>query len=280
MRKYSTKFKTKNLLIGLDNKPKNFVIDINGIKIAGKNFIVIAGPCAAESKNQLLSTARAVKKSGANVFRAGLFKPRTSPYNFGGLGEKGLELLKLVKEQTGLPIITEAMSLEQLNLVSDFADIIQIGSRNMYNYPLLIAAGKQKKPVLLKRGFSATIEELLLAAEYIASQGNKKIILCERGIRTFADYTRNTLDLSAVPILKKLTYLPVIVDPSHATGQRELIEPLSLAGAACGADGLMVEVHNCPEKALSDGQQSLSFKEFKRLMKKIKKIIKALKNPK
>ncbi len=205
------------------------------------------------------------------MLRGGLFKPRTSPYSFQGLGKNGLEILREVREKIGLPIVVEAMSVEQIKLLSECVDVFQIGSRNMYNYPLLLALGKQEKPILLKRGFSATIYEFLSSAEYIASQGNKKIILCERGIRTFEKYTRNTLDLSAIPVLKKIIYLPVIVDPSHATGRKDLIEPLSLAAVACGADGLMIEVHNCPNKALSDGEQSLPLKDFERLMKKVKK---------
>lgn len=272
------KINLKKLLIGREKRPKNYHFDVDGIKIGDRNFLVIAGPCAVENKNQLLSTARAIKKSGANVFRAGLFKPRTSPYSFRGLEEKGLKLLSLVKKETGLPIVTEVMSIDKIEIISRYVDILQIGSRNMYNYPLLLAAGRQKKPVLLKRSFSATIEELLLSAEYIASQGNKKIILCERGIRTFDSQTRNTLDLSAIPVIKKLSYLPVIIDPSHATGRRDLIEPMALAAVACGADGLMIEVHNCPRKALSDGQQSLSLDEFGKLMRKIRKIKKVLKN--
>lgn len=270
------KINLEKFLISREKRPKNYHFDINGIRVGSGNFLIIAGPCAAENKNQLLSTARAIKKSGANIFRAGLFKPRTSPYSFRGLGIKGLELLRLAKKETNLPIVTEVMSIGQIDIISKYADILQIGSRNMYNYPLLLAVGKQEKPILLKRGFSATIEELLLSAEYIASQGNKKIILCERGIRTFDSQTRNTLDLSAIPIIKKLSYLPVIVDPSHATGRRDLIEPMALAAVACGADGLMIEVHNCPRKALSDGRQSLSCSEFKRLMKKVKRILRVL----
>lgn len=277
MNNYLTRIKTPKL-ISKRNRPKDFFMDICGVKIGNGNLFIIAGPCAVENKKQLLLVAQKIKKSGGHILRGGIFKPRTSPYSFRGLGEKGLKILKAVKEKTGLPIITEVMSIEQIDSVSKYADILQIGSRNMYNYPLLLAVGKQGKPTLLKRGFSATLEELLLSAEYIASQGNKKIILCERGIRTFENSARNTLDLSAVPILKRLTYLPVVVDPSHATGRRDLIEPMSMAALACGADGLMIEVHNQSEKALSDGQQSLTPNEFEKLMRKIKKMTKVLKN--
>lgn len=268
MNNYLEQIQTKKLLVGKENKPRNFKIKIKGVEI-GKKFLVIAGPCAAENEKQVLATARGVKRSGADIFRAGMFKPRTSPYSFQGMGEKGIEFLRLVKKETDLPIVSEVMNIEQVNLLSSFVDIFQIGARNMYNYPLLSELGRQPKPVLLKRGFSATLEEFLLSAEYIALGGNKKIILCERGVRTFIDHARFTLDLAAVPILKSLTFLPIIIDPSHAAGRRELVEPLSLAAVACGADGLMVEVHYRPKEALSDREQLLSLPQFQCLLRKI-----------
>ncbi|MBN8046863.1 3-deoxy-7-phosphoheptulonate synthase [Paraclostridium sp. AKS46] len=234
--------------------------------------IIMAGPCAIESYEQLLETAKFIKSNGANMLRGGAFKPRTSPKSFQGLKEEGLEILKAVKKETNLPVITELMDARDLDKLYEVADVIQIGSRNMQNFTLLSEVGKQDKPVMLKRGISSTITEWIGAAEYIAVGGNNKIIMCERGIRTYNDYTRNTLDIAAVPIIKKETNLPVIVDPSHATGVRYLVKPMSIASLAAGADGIMVEVHPNPDEALSDGPQSLHFEEFKDLMESIKKL--------
>ena len=238
--------------------------------VVKEDKIIMAGPCAIESYEQLLETAKFVKSQGANVLRGGAFKPRTSPNSFKGLKEEGLEILKAVKEETGLAVITELMDIRDLEKLYEVSDIIQIGSRNMQNFTLLTEIGKQDKPIMLKRGIAATISEWIGAAEYIAVEGNNKIIMCERGIRTYNDYTRNTLDLAAVPIIQKETNLPVIVDPSHGTGVRYLVKPMSLAAMACGADGLMIEVHPNPSEALSDGMQSLHFDEFEDLMKSIK----------
>jgi 3-deoxy-7-phosphoheptulonate synthase len=258
-------------------KKENSVIEIgNGVRIGGNEVIVIAGPCSVESEEQILTAAREVKKRGAKILRGGAFKPRTSPYSFQGLKEKGLELLKLAKKETGLPVITEALSIAQLEKVAEVADIIQIGARNMQNFALLEAAGKMKKPVMLKRGMMATMEEFLMSAEYVLSNGNPNVILCERGIRTFEKYTRNTLDISAIPMLKSLSHLPVVSDPSHGTGKRNLVIPVSLASVAAGADGLMVEVHPEPEKALSDGAQSLTPEMFGDLMERVRKVAKAV----
>lgn len=237
--------------------------------IIKEDTLVMAGPCAIESYEQLLETAKFVKSQGANILRGGAYKPRTSPNSFQGLKEEGLEILKAVKKETGLPVITELMDARELDKLYEVADIIQIGSRNMQNFTLLTEVGKQDKPVMLKRGISASISEWIGAAEYIAVGGNQNIIMCERGIRTYNDYTRNTLDLAAVPIIQKETGLPVIVDPSHATGVRYLVKPMSIAALAAGADGIMVEVHPDPVNALSDGMQSLHFNEFEDLMKSI-----------
>ncbi|MGL5311728.1 MAG: 3-deoxy-7-phosphoheptulonate synthase [Peptostreptococcaceae bacterium] len=244
--------------------------DNNEKIIVRQDKIIMAGPCAIESYEQLLETAKFVKSKGANMLRGGAFKPRTSPDSFQGLKEEGLEILKAVKKETGLPVITELMDARELDKLSEVADIIQIGSRNMQNFTLLTEVGKQDKPVMLKRGLCASISEWIGAAEYIAVGGNDKIIMCERGIRTYNDYTRNTLDLAAVPIIQKETGLPVVVDPSHATGVRYLVKPMSIAALAAGADGLMVEVHPDPINALSDGMQSLHFDEFEDLMNSIK----------
>ncbi len=252
--------------------PEDTVIDICGRKIGGGNFQVIAGPCSIETKEQIIEVANDVKKSGAHLLRGGAFKPRTSPYAFQGLHEQGLELLLEAKKATGLPVVTEIMSAEHLPLFED-VDVIQVGARNMQNFELLKELGKLDKPILLKRGLANTIDELLMSAEYIMAGGNEKVILCERGIRTFETSTRNTLDISAIPVLKQKTHLPVIVDPSHAAGIRALVEPLSLAAVAAGADGLMIEVHNNPEKALCDGAQSLTPEMFDRLMVKINRAI-------
>ncbi len=232
--------------------------------------IVMAGPCSVESKEQIFQTARAVKAAGAHILRGGVFKPRTSPYAFQGMGKEGLLLMRAAADEVGMPIVTELMDESNLDLVYQYADMIQIGSRNMYNYSLLKIVGQLDKPILLKRGMSATIQEWIMAAEYIASSGNKDVVLCERGIRTFDTYTRNTLDLTAVPILKGETGLPVIVDPSHGTGIRDLVEPMSMAALACGADGLMIEVHIDPDNALSDGPQSLTPEQFQHLMTKVR----------
>lgn len=252
------------------------IVNIDGVEVGGSEVVVIAGPCAVESREQLFETARAVKASGARILRGGAFKPRSSPYNFQGLGEEGLKLLANIRKETGMPVVTEVMDTRQVDLVASYADMIQIGSRNMQNYPLLKEAGMCRKPVLLKRGMMATIEEYLLAAEYILNQGNEQVILCERGIRTFETTTRNTLDLSAVPMLKRLTHLPVIVDPSHGTGLRWMVPSMAKAAVAVGADGLIIEVHYKPEEAICDGYQSLSPNEFAQLMTDLKKIAQAL----
>lgn len=252
------------------------IVNINGIRVGGPEIVVIAGPCAVESHEQLFETARSVKAGGANILRGGAFKPRSSPYNFQGLGEEGLKLLSIIRKETGLPVVTEVMDTRQVELVASYADMIQIGSRNMQNYPLLKEAGMCRKPVLLKRGMMATVDELLLAAEYILNQGNEQVILCERGIRTFETSTRNTLDLSAIPMLKRLSHLPVIVDPSHGTGLRWMVPPMAKAAIAAGADGLIMEVHYNPEEALCDGFQSLNLEEFDQLMSDLKKIAHAI----
>ena len=237
----------------------------------GKDFLVIAGPCSVESEQQVMDIAVSVKKSGAQIIRGGAYKPRTSPYSFQGLGRVGLEYLRKAGDAVGLPIITEVVDTRDVFLVSEYADVLQIGARNMQNFSLLQEVGKVNRPVLLKRGMNATIEEWLNCAEYIMSSGNKNVVLCERGIRTHEKYTRNTLDLSAVVAIKHLTHLPIIVDPSHATGRREMIEPMSLASIAAGCDGLMVEVHNNPSVALSDAEQQLTLEEFDLLMRRVKK---------
>ncbi len=250
--------------------PENSVVSVGDLKIGGGDLVVIAGPCAVESEKQIVSIAEAVKAAGADMLRGGAFKPRTSPYDFQGLGEEGIRCLLKAKKETGLPIISEIISEENLDLFED-VDVLQIGSRNMQNYSLLKAVGKTNKPVLLKRGISATYEEVLASAEYIMAEGNRNVILCERGIRSFETYTRNTLDIAAVPVLKELSHLPVAVDPSHASGRRELVPALSRAAVAAGADALMVEVHCRPEEALSDGRQSLSCEEFAAMMKEIRR---------
>lgn len=249
--------------------PDDTIIDVCGRKVGGKHLQVIAGPCSVENEAQILATAIAVKEAGATMLRGGAFKPRTSPYAFQGLHGEGIKLLLKAKAETGLPIVTEIMSFSDLDLFAD-VDIIQVGARNMQNFELLKALGKCDKPILLKRGLANTIEELLMSAEYIMAGGNKNVILCERGIRTFETMTRNTLDLSAVPLLKQISHLPVVVDPSHATGLTKLIEPLSLAAIACGADALEIEVHNDPKAALSDGAQSLTPRQFSAVMANLK----------
>ncbi len=251
--------------------PQDTVVDIHGIKIGGGNFQIIAGPCSIETEEQITGIAEDVKKSGAKLLRGGAFKPRTSPYAFQGLRNEGLKLLIEAKKKTGMPIVTEIMDASHIDLF-DEVDVIQVGARNMQNFELLKKLGKLNKPILLKRGLANTIEELLMSAEYIMAGGNENVILCERGIRTFETYTRNTLDLSAVPLLKELTHLPIVVDPSHATGIARLVEPMAMAAAAAGADGLMIEVHNNPEKALCDGPQSITPAQFDRIVKKVKQI--------
>jgi 3-deoxy-7-phosphoheptulonate synthase len=263
-------------LASRDFHPKDTVVSINGITVGGKQVVVMAGPCAVESHDQLLEAAWAVKEAGGRVLRGGAFKPRSSPYSFQGLGEKGLRLLAKAREETGLPVVTEVMEPQQVPLVTTHADILQVGARNMQNYALLHAVGKAQRPVLLKRGLMSTMEELLMAAEYILSHGNDRVILCERGIRTFEPYTRNTLDISAVPMLKQLSHLPVVVDPSHGTGKWELVEPVSRAAVAAGADGLLIEVHPHPEEALSDGAQSLKPDRFTRLMQGLRPVAEAV----
>ncbi|MFC2122949.1 3-deoxy-7-phosphoheptulonate synthase, partial [Bacteroidota bacterium] len=256
-------------LVSRETQPEATVISIGDIHIGAGEPVIMAGPCAIESEEQALTTAIQVKEYGAGVYRGGAFKPRTSPYSFQGLGEKGLKILRKVREETGLLIVTEATDHANLEIVEKYADIIQIGARNMQNYSLLRLAGQVSKPVLLKRGFAATIDELLMAAEYIMSEGNTQVILCERGIRTFADNTRNTLDLSAILAIKEVSHLPIIVDPSHAAGRREYVIPLSRGAIAVGADGLLVEVHHDPPHALSDGMQSLYPQQFAQLMMEI-----------
>lgn len=251
--------------------PDNTVISVEGQNIGGDNFCVMSGPCSVESREQMCEIATKVKKSGASFIRGGAFKPRTSPYAFQGLRADGIDLLLEAKKETGLPIVTEIMSLAHIDLFSD-VDIIQVGARNMQNFELLKALGHSDKPILLKRGLANTIEELLMSAEYIASGGNTNIIFCERGIRTFETMTRNTLDISAVPLIKKLSHLPIIIDPSHAAGRTDLVKSLSMAAVAAGADGLMIEVHNCPKKALSDGAQSLTPEAFDEVMCDVKKL--------
>jgi 3-deoxy-7-phosphoheptulonate synthase len=250
-------------------EPEDTVIDVGGVKIGGQELVVMAGPCAAETREQVMSTARAVKAAGARILRGGAFKPSTSPYSFRGLGEEGLKLLAEAKEETGLPLITEVLTPQDVELVVKYADILQVGARNMQNFVLLDEVGRAGKPVMLKRGLSATIQEWLLAAEYILAQGNRQLILCERGIRTFETYTRNTMDVSAIPIVHKETHLPIIADPSHGTGKWELVLPMALASVAAGADGLMIEVHPTPDTALKDGAQSLTFEHFGELMKRV-----------
>lgn len=246
--------------------PRNTVVRVNGVAIGGDEIVIMAGPCAIESEKQLLDTARQVKADGANILRGGAFKPSTSPYHFRGLGKKGLEMLAKTREETGMPVITEVMTPNDVELVANYVDILQIGARNMQNFILLDEVGKTRKPVMLKRGLSSTIQEWLLAAEYILAQGNEQLILCERGIRTFETSTRNTMDISAIPIIKKVSHLPIIADPSHATGKWYLVAPLALAAIAAGADGLMVEVHPNPALALKDGAQSLTFENFRQFV--------------
>ncbi len=258
------------------SKPDPAIVDVHGLRFGSEKVVIIAGPCSVENHEQLMETAKAVKSAGGMILRGGAFKPRSSPYNFQGLGEEGLKLLEEARARTGLPIVTEVMDTRLVELVAGYTDILQVGSRNMQNYPLLKEVGRLRKPVLLKRGMMSTIEEFLLAAEYILNQGNEQVILCERGIRTFETSTRNTLDLSAVPMLKHLSHLPVIVDPSHGTGHRWMVPAMAKAAVAAGADGLIIEVHYKPEEALCDGHQSLSPDEFTRLMTDLRKIAQAV----
>ncbi len=259
-------------LVSREFYPENTVVDVGGVLVGGRELVAMAGPCAVESREQCLIIAEHVARSGAKLFRGGAYKPRTSPYSFQGLGEEGLKILAEVRERTGLRIVTEAIDTEVLDTVAEYADLIQIGARNMQNFSLLKKAGRQPKPILLKRGMSATLEELLMAAEYIMNEGNRGIVLCERGVRTFADHTRNTLDLSAVPFVKRTSHLPIIVDPSHGTGKRHKVLPLSRAAIAAGADGLLIEVHHDPANALSDGPQSITPDMFDDLIGEVRAI--------
>jgi 3-deoxy-7-phosphoheptulonate synthase len=263
-------------LVSREVKPDDTVLKIAGIPVGGNEVLVIAGPCSVENREQVLSTGRAVKAAGARMLRGGAFKPRTSPYEFQGLKSDGLALLAETRAQTGLPIVTEVKDTATLNAVAEVADILQVGARNMQNFSLLEAVGDLRKPVLLKRGLSATLKELLMAAEYIVARGNTQVILCERGIRTFETSTRNTFDINAIPMLKQLTHLPVLADPSHGIGVRHGVAPLARAAIAAGADGIIVEVHPEPAKALSDGQQSLTFPEFEELMRSVRAVATAV----
>jgi len=257
-------------------RPENTIVEIGDVRIGGDTVVIMAGPCSVESEEQIFKIAEIVKKSGAKILRGGAFKPRTSPYSFQGLGEKALKLMRRAADEYGLFVVTEVMDTRQVGIVEEFSDILQIGARNSQNFTLLREVGKTRKPVLLKRGMAETIEELLMSAEYVMSEGNEHVILCERGIRTFESYTRNTLDISAIPVIHKLSHLPIIVDPSHGTGIRDKVIPMARAAIAAGADGLIVEVHHNPEIALSDGAQSLYPDQFARMMKEIKAIAKTI----
>jgi 3-deoxy-7-phosphoheptulonate synthase len=259
-------------LVSREVKTEDSIVRVGDVPVGGHALTIVAGPCAVESREQTLIVARAIKEAGAHILRGGAFKPRTSPYSFQGLGEEGLRILADAREATGLPVVTEALDNEGVDLVERYADAIQIGARNMQNFSLLKRAGRAKKPVILKRGLSATLEEFLMSAEYILSEGNYDVILCERGVRTFSDFSRNTLDLAIVPAVKKISHLPILVDPSHGTGSREKVAPLSRAAAAVGADGLMIEVHHAPNTALSDGPQSVTPEMFEELMRDLRQI--------
>src|SRR5712675_1201840 len=259
-------------LVSREARPEDSIIDVGGVDVGGNGIIVVGGPCAVESLDQARAIAEGIRNAGGQLFRGGAYKPRTSPYSFQGLGEEGLEILARVREEFDLPIVTEAIDNEALTLVDQYADCIQIGARNMQNFSLLKMAGRARKPVLLKRGMAATLEEFLMAAEYVMSEGNYRVILCERGVRTFADHTRNTLDLSIVPAVQRLSHLPILVDPSHGTGKRNKVTPLARAAVAVGANGLIVEVHNKPDEALSDGPQSLFPDQFDELMVQVRQI--------
>ncbi len=263
-------------MVSKEFKPKSTVVNVKGVKIGGKKLAIMAGPDSVETYDMVMNTAKAVKRCGASILRGGAFKPRTSPYSFQGLREEGMRILHEIGQKTQMPVITEMVDTRDIDLFEKYADVIQIGARNMHNFELLKVVGKSKKPVLLKRGLAATIDEFLLAAEYIVSQGNFNVILCERGIRTFEPKTRFTLDVSAVPVIKKLSHLPVVIDPSHASGTWEYVAPLARAGIAVGADGLIMEVHPNPEEALCDGPHSLTFKNFKTLMQGVTKVAEAV----
>ena len=259
-----------------DMHPQDSIVSLDGVKIGGPQVIIMAGPCSVETREQIIETAIAVKEAGAQALRGGAFKPRSSPYSFQGLGEEGLELLAEARQVTGLPIVTEVMSPEQIPLVMRYADMLQIGARNMQNYALLQAVGKANHPVLLKRGMMSTMEELLMSAEYILSNGNSRVVLCERGIRTFEKYTRNTTDINAVPVIKQMSHLPVVVDPSHGTGKWEYVTAVARAGIAAGADGLIIEVHPHPEEAWSDGAQSLKPEKFAQMVHEVRRVAEAV----
>jgi 3-deoxy-7-phosphoheptulonate synthase len=259
-------------LVSREAKRENTVVSVGGVPVGGGRLVVVAGPCAVESEAQAVEIARLVKDAGATLYRGGAFKPRTSPYSFQGLGVEGLKILSRVRSETGLPIVTEVLDTESVDLVAEHADCLQVGARNMQNFSLLKRLGRLRKPVLLKRGMAATIEELLLSAEYLLAEGNYEVILCERGVRTFASHTRNTLDLSAIPYVQRISHLPILVDPSHGTGKRQKVLPLSRAAVAVGADGLLVEVHNHPEAALSDGPQALLPDMFGELMEQVRRL--------
>ena len=259
-------------LVSREAKKENTVVSVGGVPVGGKHLAVVAGPCAVESEAQAMETAHIVRSAGAVLYRGGAFKPRTSPYSFQGMGEEGLKILAKVRRETGLPVVTEVLDTETAELVAEHADCLQVGARNMQNFSLLRRLGRLGKPVLLKRGMSATIEELLLCAEYLLAEGNYQVILCERGVRTFADHTRNTLDLSAVPYVQRISHLPILVDPSHGTGKRQKVIPLSRAAVAVGADGLLIEVHPHPEQALSDGPQALLPDMFVELMRQVRQL--------
>ncbi len=259
-------------LVSREAKRENTVVSVGGVPVGGERIAIVGGPCAVETERQAVEIGRVVRDAGGTLYRGGAFKPRTSPYSFQGLGEQGLRILSLVRRETGLPIVTEVLDTETVDLVAEHADCLQVGARNMQNFSLLKRLGRIRKPVLLKRGLSATLEELLLSAEYLLSEGNYEVLLCERGVRTFADHTRNTLDLSAVPYIQRISHLPILVDPSHGTGKRDKVLPLSRAAVAVGADGLLIEVHNEPDKALSDGPQALLPEMFAELVAQVRKL--------
>ena len=263
-------------LVSREFHPEDTVVSIGGVPVGGTRLAIIAGPCAVETLEQTVTIAREVKARGAHLLRGGAYKPRTSPYSFQGLGEEGLKILAAAREETGLPVVTEALDTSSIDVVAKYADCLQIGARNMQNFELLRAAGRIGKPVLLKRGMSATLEEFLLAAEYVLAEGNPNVVLCERGVRTFSDFTRNTLDLAVVPAVERLSHLPIITDPSHGTGRRDKVAPMSLASIAAGADGVAVEVHHQPERALSDGPQALTPPMFSALMTRLAPIAAAV----
>jgi 3-deoxy-7-phosphoheptulonate synthase len=259
-------------LVSREVKAEDTVVDIGGVAVGGPALVVVAGPCAVESREQMLTVAREVKRAGAQLLRGGAFKPRTSPYSFQGLGEEGLKILAEAREETGLPVVTEALDTAGVDLVERYADAIQVGARNMQNFSLLKRCGRARKPVLLKRGLAATLEEFLMSAEYVVSEGNYAVVLCERGVRTFSDFSRNTLDLAVVPAVKSVSHLPILVDPSHGTGRRDKVAPLSRAAVAVGADGIVVEVHHDPNRALSDGPQSITPEMFEHLVQDLRQI--------